>query len=160
MCRRFHAPFVIMFVCVGHVFGGTLSLDWSTDKEPVSYRSGDPMQFKLRPLDDANRVSGNPIKSLRPGDDGPTAQGEAVTATTTPLAITSSIKQPGFVLLEITIFNEEGPPAKTASGVPVKFDGVAGADPENWTIIANLRISTRFEISRTCSWLRCSQKRC
>jgi len=113
--------------------GGTLSLKWTTDKEPVSYRSGEPMQFKLQLLDDGQPVIGKVIKWVRTGDDGLSTQGEMVSSSKAPLTITTSIKKPGFVRLEISIFNEDGSPAKNETNDPVKFHGGAGAEPEKLT---------------------------
>jgi cephalosporin-C deacetylase-like acetyl esterase len=130
MLSRCSVLLVLALAYAAVVNGGTLSMHWTTNKEPVSYRAGEPMQFELQLLDDGAPAEGKIMKWLRTGDDGQTAQGEAVSTATLPLTITTMSKQPGFVRLEISVFNEDGSPAKTAANAPVKFHGGAGAEPE------------------------------
>lgn len=133
MLPRLSSLLALALVCVAYAAGGTLSLKWTTDKEPVSYRVGEPMKFALQLLDDDQPVAGKTIKWVRTGDDGLSIQGEAVSSTSVPLTITTSIRKPGFVRLEISIFNADGSPEKSASDGPVKFHGGAGAEPEKLT---------------------------
>lgn len=118
------------FLAVSMSAAGTLSLNWSTDKEPVSYQPKDSMTFKVQLVDDGKPLTGKTLKWLRTGDDGQTAKGEAVSSEALPVAITTSTDKPGFVRLEISVFNADGSPVKDAKGNAVKFDGGAGVQPE------------------------------
>jgi cephalosporin-C deacetylase-like acetyl esterase len=109
---------------------GTLALDWSTDKEPVSYLPKDTMTFQVLLVEDGKPVGGKKLKWLRTGDDGLTDKGEAATSEAKPVSITATTDKPGFVRLEVSVFNADGSPAKDAKGAAVKFEGGAGVQPE------------------------------
>ena len=108
---------------------GTVSLNWSTDKEPVSYRPGETMAFRIQLVDDGKPLAGKNLKWLRTGDDQKTSHGTAASSGTQPVEITTSIDRPGFVRIEVSVFNEDGTPFKDAKGNPLKFDGGAGVAP-------------------------------
>ena len=129
MRTRFTAVVFAAVLGAAASMAGTFSLDWSTDKEPVSYLPGDPMTFTVRLVEDGKPLAGKTLKWLRTGDDGQTAKGEGTCSAAGPLEIKSAIDKPGFVRLEITVFNEDGSALKDAKGNPVKFEGGAGVEP-------------------------------
>lgn len=118
------------FLAASLATAGTLSLNWATDKEPVSYQPKDTMTFTVQLVDDGKPLAGKMLKWLRTGDDGQTAKGEAVSSEAQPVAITTSTDKPGFVRLEISVFNADGTPVKDAKGAALKFEGGAGVQPE------------------------------
>lgn len=107
---------------------GTLALNWSTDKEPVSYRPGEAMIFKIQLLEEGKPLAGKTLKWLRTGDDAKTTQGEAVSSETEAVEITTSLDQPGFVHLTVAVFNQDGSAVKDAREQPLKFEGGAGVE--------------------------------
>jgi len=118
------------FLAASLATAGTLSLNWATDREPVSYQPKDTMTFTVQLVDDGKPLAGKMLKWLRTGDDGQTAKGEAVSSEAQPVAITTSTDKPGFVRLEISVFNADGTPVKDAKGAALKFEGGAGVQPE------------------------------
>lgn len=118
------------FLAVSSAFAGTLALDWATDKEPVSYLPGEAMTFKVQLVDDGKPLAGKTLKWQRSGDDGQTAKGEAVTTAEQPVVIKTATAKPGFVHVEVSVFNADGSPVKDAKGAALKFEGGAGVQPE------------------------------
>lgn len=116
--------------CVVASLAAAFEVDWSTDKEPVSYQPGETMTFKVQLVDNGKPVGGKTLKWLRTGDDQKTAKGEGTSSVAAPLEIATSIDRPGFVRLEITVFNADGSPVKDAQGKSLKFEGGAGVQPE------------------------------
>ena len=108
---------------------GTFSLNWSTNKEPVSYLPGDQMTFKVQLVEDGKPVADKILKWHRTGDDQKTADGQAVSSATQPMEIVTSLDKPGFVHLDITVFNNDGSSVKDANGTPLRFEGGAGVEP-------------------------------
>jgi cephalosporin-C deacetylase len=106
-----------------------VSLVGSTDQEPVAYQPGETITFKLQLLEDGKPLAGKTIKWVRTGDDGTTANGEAVTVEAQPLTVATSTEQPGFIRIEATAFNADGSPLQDARSQTVKFDGGAGVAP-------------------------------
>ncbi|MFA5203792.1 MAG: acetylxylan esterase [Lentisphaeria bacterium] len=88
------------------------------------------MAFALQLLEDGRPLTGKRLQWRRFGDDQQTDRGEAISSAAQPLRITISIDRPGFVRLEIAIFNHDGSPLLDAAGKPVKFAGGAGVEPE------------------------------
>ena len=107
----------------------TPCLQWSTDREPVSYTSGEPMVFRVRLVEDGKPLAGKTLKWVRSGDDGQTSQGEATTTEAQPVEIKTAADKPGFVRLEIGVFEADGTPLKDGNGHPLKFEGGAGVEP-------------------------------
>jgi cephalosporin-C deacetylase-like acetyl esterase len=105
---------------------GTIAINWSTDKEPVSYLPGQTMTFNIQLVEDGKPLAGKTLQWVRTGDDQKTAKGEAVSSDTQPLEITTSINKPGFVHLVVTVLNSDG--SRLGS-----FEGGAGASPEKLT---------------------------
>ncbi len=143
------SSFVILsaaaFLQSASAWAGVVSLQWSTDKEPVAYQPGEPITFQLRLVEDGKPLAGKTLKWTRRGDDQKTESGQQPSAADTPLKIVTSLDKPGFVYLAVTIANEDGTPLKgkfvnnkeTGSGfllegdatAPVKFEGGAGVEP-------------------------------
>lgn len=119
---RFIMVAFAVFLSTTPSMAGTLSINWSTDKEPVSYLLDETMTFKVQLVEDGKPLAGKTLKWFRTGDDQKAAKGEATSSDTQPLEIISSINKPGFVHLEITGFNGDGS--------PFKFEGGAGVHPE------------------------------
>ena len=126
--RFITSAFAALF-CVTASMAGTLSLDWSTDKEPVSYLPNDPMTFKVQLVDDGKPLAGKTLKWSRSGDDGKSAKGEGTSSEAQPVEIKTSTDKPGFVHIEVSVFNGDGTPVKDAKNNPLKFDGGAGVEP-------------------------------
>jgi hypothetical protein len=108
---------------------GAISMDWSTDKEPVSYRPGEAMTIKMQLVDDGKPLAGKTLKWFRTGDDQKTTNGVATSSEAQPVEIKTSIDKPGFVHIEVSVLNPDGTPVKDAKDKPLKFEGGAGADP-------------------------------
>jgi cephalosporin-C deacetylase len=109
---------------------GTVSLDWSTDKDPVSYLPDEPMIFKVQLLEDGKPLSGKILKWARMGDDSQIEKGEAKSSESQSVEIKTSLAKPGFVHLVIEVFNEGGKTINDTKGNPLQFDGGAGVLPE------------------------------
>ena len=124
------APILLaILLSAATAMAGTYSLDWSTNKEPVSYQPGETMTFHIQLLEDGKPLAGKTLKWQRTGDDQKTDQGKGVSSETAPLEITTSIDQPGFVRIQVGVFNDDGSPVKDARNKVVRFDGGAGAQP-------------------------------
>ena len=128
MPTRFIATVIATALCATAADAATLSCNWATDKEPVSYSPNDHITFKVQLVGDGKPLAGKTLKWLRTGDDGKSAKGEAVSSDTQPLEITSSLDKPGFVRIEISVFNADGSPVKDAKGDAMKFEGGAGVE--------------------------------
>ncbi len=114
--------------CAISTYAGTFTMNWETDKSPVTYAPGDKMVFKVQLLEDGKPVAGKKLKWTRRGDDGKTANGVAVCSEKEPAIIESSIDSPGFVHVAISVLDENGKPVKDAKNQDLKFEGGAGAD--------------------------------
>ncbi|PAW75965.1 MAG: hypothetical protein B9S32_16765 [Verrucomicrobia bacterium Tous-C9LFEB] len=112
-----------------------LTLDWKTDKEPVSYLPGEPITFTLRLLDAGKPLAGKTLKWTCSGDDKKVTNGETKSSDTEPLVIKTSLDKPGFVHVEVRVLNEDGTPINDEAGKPLNFQGGAGASPEKLTSI-------------------------
>ena len=130
MTSRLSSLFLTCSLTMSAAWAGTFSFTCSTSKEPLSYQPGEPMQFKVQLIEDGRPLAGKTLKWLRTGDDGQTANGEAMSSDVKPLEIASSMAKPGFVRIEISAFNPDGSPLKDTAGETVKFDGGAGVQPE------------------------------
>lgn len=107
---------------------GSLFLNCSTDKAPVSYLSGEPITFEVQLLDDGKPIAGKTLKWLRTGDDQRTADGEGTTSESQPLKITTSLDKPGFVRLQVSVFDKDGSPLQDTNNKPLHFEGGAGVE--------------------------------
>lgn len=119
-----------VLLCSSAVVAGTISIDWSTDKEPVSYVPGDTVTFKIQLTEDGKPLAGKKLNWVRTGDDQKTEKGEGTSSEAAPIEIKTVIDKAGFVRIEVTIFNEDGTPVNGNDGKPLKFEGGVGATPE------------------------------
>jgi hypothetical protein len=71
-------------LCSTVIAAGTLAVDWSTDKEPVSYLPGETMTFQVQLVLDGRPMAGKTLRWVREGDDRKTATGEAKTSESEP----------------------------------------------------------------------------
>ena len=88
------------------------SITGTTDKDPVSYRPGEPMTFTL------SSSGGELVRWKRTGDDGKEETGEAKAAE--PVVVKTSLDRPGFVRIVAKLLDKSGK-------VLARFDGGAGA---------------------------------
>ncbi len=129
MHTRFIVAALAALLNVTASMAGTLALNWSTDKEPVSYLPNETMTFKVQLVDDGKPLAGKTLKWLRTGDDGKSATGEGTSSEGQPLEIKTSTDKPGFVRIEVSVLNADGTPVKDAKNAPLKFEGGAGVEP-------------------------------
>ena len=91
-----------------------LAFTATSDRDPLSYRAGEPMVFSFRVSD---APAGARIRWRRTGDDGREERGHL----SGEAALATSLDRPGFVRIEAELLD--------AGGAPVaRFDGGAGAD--------------------------------
>jgi cephalosporin-C deacetylase len=109
---------------------GTIAMSWTTDQEPVAYQPGETMRLMIQLLEDGQPLAGKTLKWRRTGDDGAIATGQAVSSATQPVEVTTSASQPGFVKIEVEVFNPDDSAMKGANGEALKFEGGAGSQPE------------------------------
>ncbi len=121
---------ICLWMVASATWAGTLAMSWKTDKEPVAYQPGETMRFMIQLLEDGQPLAGKTLKWRRTGDDGATTTGQAVSSATEPVEFTTSTNQPGFVRIEVEVFNPDDSPMKSANGEALKFEGGAGAQPE------------------------------
>lgn len=124
----FHTGVAALTVVAQTVFGGVVWLDWSTDREPVSYSVGETVTFRVRLVEDGKPLAGKILKWARSGDDQAAERGEALTARDGSAEIRTPIRAPGFVRMEVWPLHGDRTPVNGANGRPLKFDGGAGAD--------------------------------
>ena len=84
-----------------------------TDRDPISYRKGEEMVFKL------TATGGKTVRWTRTGDDGKTEKGEA--SADGPVVVKTSLDRPGFVRLVAELLD-------ASDKAVARFDGGAGAD--------------------------------
>jgi cephalosporin-C deacetylase-like acetyl esterase len=124
---------VATILLVTGAYADPLTLEWVTNKEIVSYKVGDHISFKIRLRKDGAIVTGKKMKWKRSGSDQLTAFGEGVSGEM-PLTIETSMDMPGFVHIEVSVYNKDGKPEKYTKGYhkgrPLKFEGGVGIQPE------------------------------
>lgn len=101
-----------------------LAFTGGTDRNPLLYKPGEEMRFKVTLVDrdsDNRIVKGRKVRWTRRGDDGKTESGEALSDT--PLTVRTSIGKPGFVRLSVEVLDENGKPLRNGA----RFEGGAGA---------------------------------
>ncbi len=114
-------------------WAGELTFRGTTDKDAALYQPGEEMKFSVQLLDDSAPVAGKHLKWKRTGDDGKVESGEAVSSASEPLKISTSLAQPGFVRIEVSVLDENGKVVENVvngKGAPVMFNGGAGVDIE------------------------------
>ena len=117
---------VIIVLACSASLAGTFTFMGSTDKNPMTYESGEKMVFTVQLLEDGKPVAGKNLVWTRRGDDGKTDNGTSVSSADEPLTITTSIEQPGFVHINVFAKDENGNQLMNGSKPMPKFDGGAG----------------------------------
>lgn len=113
--------------------GAELSLQGATEKAEPLYAPGEKITLQIRTLQDGKPLAGQRLNWKRTGDDARSETGHAVSSETEPLILTTSMVQPGFVRFEVWAVDEQGKPVTDAKGLPVRFDGGAGIEPQKLT---------------------------
>ncbi len=90
----------------------------TSDRDPLSYRIGEPMRFAFRAT---GAPQGARIRWALTGDDGRQATGELTTA---PAVQTAGLPRPGFVRLRADLLAQDG-------SALAHFEGGAGADVDS-----------------------------
>lgn len=121
---------IFLFQAATAAWAGGIAMSWTTDKEPVAYQPGETMRFLIQLLEEGQPLAGKILKWRRTGDDGVTTSGQEVSSLTHPVEITTSASQPGFVHIEVEVFNADNSAMKTTHGEALKFEGGAGVQPE------------------------------
>ncbi len=114
----------LALVCYCH--GENLTFTGTTDRNPLLYKAGETMTFKVTLVDrDAKNapVKGRKLRWTRTGDDGVVEKGEATSDS--PLVVRTKTDKPGFVRLVVKVLGSDGKPLQ---GMTEQFDGGAGAD--------------------------------
>lgn len=109
---------------------GNYQMQGDSEKNPLGYKVGEPMIFKVQILKDGSPASGINLTWKVAGDDGQTTEGKAVSSTDSPLVIQTSLTKPGFVRVLVTPVDANGLPLKNGNAKVQPFDGGAGADIE------------------------------
>ena len=111
-----------------------LCFEGRTDKDALSYRAGETMNFDIALLENGKPVEGVKLKWFVRSDDGsPERSGDAVSAKT-PLRISAKCNVAGFVNVRVEALDENGEALKKPSGNGahiLSFEGGAGADVRN-----------------------------
>lgn len=104
-------------------------LTGKTDKNPLFYKSGEKIIFRVSLRDNGNLVPGKVLRWKRTGDDGKTVTGEQ--KSDQELVVTTSSDSPGMVRLEVYAYDENRKNQKIR-GFPrnreIRFDGGAAVD--------------------------------
>jgi cephalosporin-C deacetylase len=113
------------------LWAGTFTFEVKTDRPALDYKTGEPITFTVRLLDDGQPATGNRIAWVREGDDRKTEQGEA--ASDGPVAVTTTSDKPGFVRLTLKAADAAGAALKNGNK-PVSYTAGAAADPGRFEI--------------------------
>ncbi|MEI7533167.1 MAG: acetylxylan esterase [Verrucomicrobiae bacterium] len=124
----------VLFLCESLAYAGAFTFMGFTDKNPLTYASGEKMVFTVQLLEDGKPVTGKNLAWTRFGDDGKTNEGRAVSSAIEPLNITTSINQPGFVHVVVVasdiygkrLMNGDQPMASFDGGACVALDKIKG----------------------------------
>lgn len=88
---------LVFAVSCSALIAGEFSFYGKTDKDPLSYKPGEEMVFTVQLLEDGKPAAGKKISWFCESDDGTKKSGEAISSSSEPLKITTSINKPGFV---------------------------------------------------------------
>lgn len=117
----------VAFVAAAFVLKAeNLSFKGATDKDPLLYRTGEEIVFRVTLVDKKRKnapVKGRKLVWTRTGDDGRKEVGEALSDE--PLVVKTKIDIPGFVRVIVNVLDAKG---KKVPGAFAQFDGNAGAD--------------------------------
>ena len=120
--------FLLTFVfCTTSVlFAADMSFFGKTDKNPLEYQPGETMTFSVQYFEDGQPVDGKNLSWRRTGDDGKVEEGTAVSSSTEPLKIETSIDVPGFVRIQVFPMDDQGNRLCNEHDEAVQFNGGAG----------------------------------
>ena len=116
-----------------------LSFRGQTDKDPLLYKLGEEIVFRVTLVDKAKKsapVKGRKLVWERTGDDGKKEKGEALSDE--PLVVKTKIDIPGFVRVIVNVLDEKG---KKVPGSFAQFDG-------NAIIAVNTLVDERGGVNR------------
>ena len=110
--KRYAAVIFVLFLLLlnrpiaagGYLFSG------NTEKDPLSYKTGEEIVFNVVLLKDGERTGGQRLVWTCEGDDGRRLEGEAVASATEPLIVRTRLDRPGFVHLQVSVLDENGKP--------------------------------------------------
>ena len=124
---------VAAFLALTNAAFARLCFEGRTDKDALSYRAGETMNFDIALLENGKPAEGVKLKWFVRSDDGsPERSGDAVSAKT-PLRISAKCNVAGFVNVRVEALDENGEALKKPSGNGahiISFEGGAGADVE------------------------------
>ncbi len=118
-----------------------VSIIGTTDKDAVSYRTGDKMVFTVKVNWNGQAPDAEyKLVCSRTGDDGQTVNYPEEKVTDHPVVFTTSLDRPGFVRLRAVLTGPDGKTVKYKDAkqkiMEVCFDGGAGAEIEKITAAA------------------------
>ncbi|MDO4586044.1 MAG: acetylxylan esterase [Planctomycetia bacterium] len=131
----FHSILMIaMFIC-SDVFSAEYSFFGKTDKEnPLTYQPGETMIFEVEFRQNGKPVDGQKLFWKRRGDDEIIEQGEAISSSSEPLRIKTSLAIPGFVHVMVWAEGIDGwDDVRFNGGAGVNVDQIEGyPEPEDF----------------------------
>ncbi len=122
--RRFLT--LLLFCCAAALFAGQIYFQGDSEKNPLTYRCGEEIVFRLTLVEDGKPLSGVPVEWTLFGEDGTREKGKAVSDPAKPLVIRTKLAKPGFVYVEAKALDANGKARKDALVLSVS----AGADVE------------------------------
>jgi len=121
---------LVGFMAAAVLSAQNYSLFGTVDRNRAIYQAGEPILFTVKLLDGKQPVPGKKLHWQRTGDDKITQDGTAVSAADGTIQVKTTLKQPGFVRLYVTVLGDDGKPLTDAKHRPLFFDGGAGVAPE------------------------------
>ncbi len=125
MKKTIVALFITLAFSVSAAFAGNLSFKGKCDKNPLEYEPGETMTFTVECFDDDQPAENVKLRWIRSGDDGE-RESQDVVYNKEPLVITTSIKTPGFVRIQVVPINENGEIIGGEHAEHTQFNGGAG----------------------------------
>ncbi len=114
----------VLLGCVSALFAGSVYFKGDSEKNPLSYRCGEEIVFKISLFEDDKPLAGIPVQWNLFSEDGKHDKGNAVSDPAEPLTIRTRLVKPGFVYVEAQAMGADGKPLKGA--LPLSIS--AGAD--------------------------------
>ncbi len=109
---------------VSLLLNGAVYFKGDTLKNPLAYRCGEEIVFKISLVDDGKPIAGVPIQWSLFSEDGKHSKGTSVSNPAEPLTIKTRLAKPGFVYVEALAMGKDGKPL--AGALPLSVS--AGAD--------------------------------
>ncbi len=114
----------VLLCCTFALAYGAVYFTGDSEKNPITYRCGEEIVFKISLVEDGEPLAGVPVSWNLFGEDGKRGKGTAVSDPDEPLTIRTSLDKPGFVYVEVTAMDKDGKPLSGA--LPLSIS--AGAD--------------------------------